>query len=77
MIDSTEVERLKAWVRSGGTLVATEGSALFLTKKRSGLTGVELASDQEEKEDEEAEGPPSSAYTTYAARQDSSGPHLT
>ncbi|MFB3131292.1 MAG: M14 family metallopeptidase, partial [Rhodothermales bacterium] len=74
VIDSTQVERLQAWVRDGGTLVATEGSALFLTKNRSGLTGVELASDQEEKEDEEeADEPDPSAYTTYAAREDSTG----
>ncbi|MFB3131288.1 MAG: hypothetical protein ACE10K_02065, partial [Rhodothermales bacterium] len=77
VIDSTQVERLQAWVRDGGTLVATEGSALFLTKNRSGLTGVELASDQEEKEEkedeEETDEPDPSAYTTYAARRDSTG----
>ena len=73
VIDSTQVGRLQAWVRDGGTLVATEGSALYLTKKPSGLTGVERASDREEQEDDEAGEPPSSAYTTYAAWRDSTG----
>lgn len=74
LFDSTQVERLQAWVRQGGTLVATERSALFLTKDRSGLTNVELASEQKDKKkEEEDEAPEPSAYTTYAAREDSSG----
>ncbi len=70
VIDSVQVQRLKAWVEAGGTLIATEGSARALTKNRLGLTDVELASDQK---DEATDEIPSSAYTTYAARGDSTG----
>ena len=70
VIDSTQIERLKAWVRDGGTLVGTERSALFLTKQRSGLTDVSMV---EEDEDDKDKAPKTSAYTTYAAREDSTG----
>ena len=73
VVDSAQVGRLQAWVRDGGTLVATESSALYLTKNRSGLTRVELASDQKEEDDDEDDEPPPSAYTPYAARGDSTG----
>ena len=72
VIDSVQVARLQAWVRDGGTLVATENSARSLTKNRTGLTRVELVSDRHA-EDEEADETPSSAYTTYAAQSDSTG----
>ncbi|HMB94060.1 MAG TPA: hypothetical protein VKP65_24640, partial [Rhodothermales bacterium] len=57
----------------GGTLVATESSALFLTKDRSGLTGVERTEAQKPDKDDETTEPDPSVYTTYAAREDSSG----
>lgn len=72
VIDSTQVERLQRWIREGGTLVATESSALFLAKDRSGLTGVERTDAQKPDEKETTEPDPS-VYTPYAAREDSSG----
>jgi hypothetical protein len=73
VIDSTQVARLQTWIREGGTLVATESSALFLTKDRSGLTGVERTDAQKPDKDEETTEPDPSVYTSYAAREDSSG----
>lgn len=74
VLDSAQVERLKTWIREGGTLVATENSALFLTKDRSGLTNVERTDAQKpKKKDEETTEPDPSVYTAYAAREDSSG----
>lgn len=74
VLDSTQVARLQAWVRDGGTLVATENSALFLTKDCSGLTSVQRAvRSAAEEDDDGAARPDPSAYTRYAAREDSSG----
>jgi hypothetical protein len=71
VIDSTMQERLKAWVRSGGTIVATEGSAAFFTENGSGFTDVKMI--EEEKEEEHIAGIDPAAYTRYEARRDSSG----
>jgi len=73
VIDSTQVARIQAWVREGGTLVATEGSALFLTKDRSKLTSVALVKDAKEDNKDKAPEVNPSFYTAYEARQDSSG----
>ncbi len=72
-IDSTQVDRLKAWVRDGGTLVGTERSALFLTEQKSGLTEVSMVEKEDDEDEEENEAPTTTAYTTYAARDDSTG----
>ncbi len=72
LLDSTAQEKLKSWVRAGGTLVATENSAEFLTKNRSGFTGVSLVEDEKEEEQAEDSIDPE-AYTRYEAREDSSG----
>lgn len=74
--DSTAQVRLKDWVQAGGTLVATENAAEYMTKEESGMTKVELvkepdADKKKEKEDSTAIDP--AAYTAYAAREDSSG----
>jgi len=71
VLDSTAQERLKNWVREGGTLVATESSAEFLSKSRSGFTGVELAGADQDEEEEQGIDP--EAYTRYEAREDTSG----
>ena len=71
LLDSTAQEKLKNWVRAGGTLVATESSAEFLTKNRSGFTDVALA-ETEKKEDNDKTVDPE-AYTRYEAREDTSG----
>ncbi len=73
VMDSTTMDRLGNWVRSGGTLVATEASAEYLTKDRSGFTGMTLADGDEEDEEENGEKIDPAAYTTYEAREDSSG----
>lgn len=64
-------EGLKTWIRNGGTLVATEGSATWLTKDQSGITPAELF-DEDKEEDKDKEVDPA-AYTRYADRSDSSG----
>ncbi len=72
--DSAARTVLMNWVRTGGTLVASEGSALWLTSDRSGLTPVKLVgSATEESEKKETRTPPPSAYTAYEARRDSAG----
>ncbi|MBO6573544.1 MAG: hypothetical protein JJ958_13995 [Balneola sp.] len=63
-------ERLKDWVRDGGTLVATEGATSWLTKEESGITSAELF-EGEEDEDEDKIDPAS--YTRYKDQEDSSG----
>jgi hypothetical protein len=63
-------ERLKDWVRDGGTLVATEGATSWLTKEESGITSAELF-EGEEDEDEDKIDP--AAYTRYKDQEDSSG----
>jgi hypothetical protein len=95
--DSTARARLKDWVESGGTLVATENAAEFMTKKESGMTSVELVKEDTNGNGEASDGGMSNdgasegankdgettggsdeeidpaAYTSYAAREDSSG----
>ena len=65
VFDSTRVDALREWVRDGGTLVGTEESARFLTADGSGLTDVEALPDTTDS--------PIGPYTSYAARDDSSG----
>jgi hypothetical protein len=70
--DSTAQARIKSWVQAGGTLVATENTAEFMTKEKSGFTSVELVKkDTTDKKVKEGIDP--EAYTSYAAREDSSG----
>jgi len=71
VIDSTAKEKLESWVRAGGTLVATENSAEFLTKNRSGFTGVALAETEKKEDNDDTIDP--EAYTRYEAREDTSG----
>lgn len=75
VIDSAQVARIQGWIRRGGTVVATENSALFATKDRSGLTNVLLAKSPEDDKDkdEKSKEDKASFYTTYEAREDSSG----
>ena len=73
-IDSTAQEKMKSWVESGGTLVATEGTATFFSKDQSGFTNVELVKKEQDKEDKESNSDiDPEAYTRYEAREDSSG----
>lgn len=72
-IDSTAQAKLKSWVESGGTLVATEGTAAFFSKNQSGFTTVELVKDEDEDDEESISGIDPEAYTRYEAREDSSG----
>lgn len=73
--DSMETVRLDAWIRNGGTLVATEGSALSIAEGGLGLRDVALVKEAQPHEADETEKPkpPPSAYTPYAARRDSAG----
>ena len=79
-LDSTQMDRLKRWVQGGGTLVATENSALFLTKDASGFTDVEQVPSEDEAEEEgeaeseaESDEPDPAFYTRYEALEDSAG----
>lgn len=41
MSEST-IERIKNWVRDGGTIIGTEGSGAWLTESRSGMSGAAI-----------------------------------
>jgi len=69
-LDSLHLAKIKNWVETGGTLIATGSSARYLTKNRSGFIQVTLA---EKVDDTDTVGIQSGAYTTFAARDDSSG----
>lgn len=74
VLDSTTLDRLESWVHQGGTLVATEDAAEFMTKDQSGFTSVELVEDEDAKEEEEnGQTIDPAAYTPYAALEDTSG----
>lgn len=73
LLDSTAREKLKSWVRAGGTLVATENSAEFLTKNRSGFTDVALAETENKEEEKKDDSIDPEVYTRYEAREDTSG----
>ncbi|MDR9418595.1 M14 family metallopeptidase [Gracilimonas sp.] len=63
----SDIDALKSWVRNGGVLIGTEGSGSWLTKDRSGFTGVELYQEEEEEDSTEVD---EKAYTKYADRED-------
>lgn len=68
--DEAEMKILKNWVEAGGTLVATEQSALAMTKDNTEFTSVEMVqADKDSGEDT----PDPAAFTPYEARSDSSG----
>lgn len=68
LFDEDSRNQLRDWVRGGGTLVATESSASWLTKDESGITPVELY-----KVNENNDKIDPSAYTKYKDQEDSSG----
>lgn len=68
MNDET-IERIQNWVRDGGTLIGTEGTGAWLTEGRSGISGAELFSP----EDEDSDDVPDVAYTRYEDREDTTG----
>jgi hypothetical protein len=72
VLDSVQVDRLKEWVKAGGTLIATERSASYFAKSETGLTSAELVSIQES-EAEESDEIPARFYTSYEAQGDSTG----
>jgi hypothetical protein len=39
-IDRATVDKLKTWVRDGGTIIGLKGGAVFLTEKRAGIASV-------------------------------------
>lgn len=71
-LDSAQVDKLQNWVQAGGTLIATGNSARYLTKDRSGFTEITLVQEVDKAETDSGRIDPE-AYTTYAARDDSSG----
>lgn len=73
VLDSTALDRLKGWVRQGGTLVATEDAAGFMSKEESGFASVEMIKEEDSEEDNADETIKPAAYTPYAALEDSAG----
>ena len=67
-LSEADQERLKSWVRSGGVLVATEGTAAWLSSTRSGFTSVELY-----KNEPEDEATSNSDYVPYSERSERAG----
>lgn len=67
--NDSSIERLRNWVRDGGTLIGTEGTGAWLTEGRSGISGASLF---EADEDDSDEVQPV-AYTRYEDREDTSG----
>ncbi|MEP1141839.1 MAG: M14 family metallopeptidase, partial [Balneola sp.] len=63
-------DRLKDWVRNGGTLVATEGATSWLTKSQSGITSAELFEVDDDKDEDKIDP---AGYTRYKDQEDSSG----
>lgn len=63
------IERIKTWVRDGGTLIGTEGTGAWLTEGRSGISGAKLF----DAEDDDSDEVPAVAYTRYEDRTDTSG----
>jgi len=72
-MDSSRIHMIKQWVRAGGTLVGTEGSARFLTKDRSRMTPIELAKEPKEEKEEDTSfesGSLEDPYVGLEARED-------
>ena len=65
-----ETEAIKDWVERGGTLVATEQSALNMSKDRMDIINVELVKDDEVENGSEIDP---AAFTPYEARVDTFG----
>lgn len=72
VIDSSQALQLRDWISGGGTLVATESSALFFTKDNSKITDVSLNTGDRDEDDEDAKDE-AGFYTVYEARGDSAG----
>jgi hypothetical protein len=51
-IDSTTVERIRRWVRAGGTFVGLKGGGAWATADRSGLTKLALKKEDEKKKND-------------------------
>lgn len=67
VVDRGTIDKLKAWVRDGGTFIGIRGGAVFATEKRSGLTSVTYRyvikrdDDARVEEEKAAQPPPGSA----------------
>ena len=74
MLDSVQTKRMTDWIRQGGTLIGSESSASFLTKGRSGISGVEMAKapSAESDDDKNDDTVEERFYTRYEDRRDSS-----
>jgi hypothetical protein len=64
-----QIERLQEWVRNGGTLIGTEGTAAWMTEGRSGISDASLFTP----DDNDSDDVPAVAYTRYEDREDTSG----
>lgn len=73
VIDSSQALQLREWISGGGTLVATESSALFFTKDNSKITEVSMNTEEDDEDDDDDAKEESGFYTAYEARGDSTG----
>ena len=74
-LDSSRVHMIKQWVRAGGTLIGTEGSARFLTHDRSRMTPIKLAEEKKQNDEDNEEnvfepGSLDDPYVGMEARED-------
>ncbi|MBZ5552476.1 MAG: hypothetical protein LAO21_07130 [Acidobacteriia bacterium] len=78
-IDRGTTDRLKAWVRDGGTLIGLKGGAVFATEKRSGLSSVTYhyvlkRDDDARMEEEKAAAQPAPGATPARPSESAPGP---
>jgi len=69
LLDSTQTARLAQWIRQGGTLVASESAAPWMTGDRTGLTSAEMVRVERDKDEEPVVD--ERVYTRYEDRSDS------
>ncbi|WP_445666228.1 hypothetical protein [Fodinibius sp. AD559] len=73
MLNPDGRDRYVNWYKSARSSVLNEDAAEFATKDKSGLTSVKLLEEENKEEKKAADEVDPEAFTTYAAREDTSG----